>query len=56
MMYLSETEATTDQGNRRLRDSGVSFGFQAVPSADGAIFQGWVRGHALPEKFENLTY
>ena len=38
MSYLSKTEATTDQGNRRLRDSGVSFRFQAVPSAEGAIF------------------
>ena len=38
MRYLSKTEATTDQGNRKLRDSGVSFRFQAVPSAEGAIF------------------
>ena len=51
MSYLSETEATTDQGNRRLRDRGVSFRFQGtVPSAEGAIFPGGYGG-MLPGKF-----
>ena len=48
--YLSKTEATTDQGNRRLRDRGVSFRFRGtVPSAEGAVFLGG-SGDMLPGK------